>query len=110
MCPWPPPRHLRGPKYSVSALKRLHTVAPVRLGFLCSRQWNWHPFHCSSTGSPRCSRYQAPSLAGSFALKKTPPIPVTICFMSQELLVIPYEGVRPPSIRPPISPFQLRVR
>src|SRR5262245_849229 len=32
---------------------------------------------CSSVGRPRCSRYQALSCAGSFALKKMPPTPRT---------------------------------
>src|SRR6185369_11833969 len=32
---------------------------------------------CSSAGKPRLSRYQALSMAGSFALKKMPPTPTT---------------------------------
>src|SRR6478672_11513016 len=42
--------------------------------------WNTAPPQ-SETSSPRWSRYHAPSTFGSAALKKIPPIPVTLCMV-----------------------------
>src|ERR1051326_750630 len=75
------------PRYLVSCLKADQMVAPVFFGFLDSRQWNWQPFHSSSMGRPRGLRYQPQSLAGFLALKKTPPMPVTLCLVAMAFSV-----------------------
>src|SRR6266576_3673411 len=68
---------LLGAKCSPPASSMDHAVVPL-VGFpAASVQLNAAPPH-SWTSIPRCCLYQARSATGSFALKKIPPIPVTL--------------------------------
>src|SRR5207344_3394978 len=66
-----------GANWSPAALNTDHAVVPPVGLPLSSVQSNAAPPHFW-TSMPRCSLYQAPSATGSFALKKIPPIPVTL--------------------------------
>src|SRR5438034_3092417 len=68
---------LLGAKCSPSAALIDHTVVPFVGLPASSVQLKTVPPH-SWTSIPRCSLYQARSATGSFALKKIPPIPVTL--------------------------------
>src|SRR3954466_5087160 len=68
---------LLGAKCSPSAASMDHAVVPLVGLPAASVQSNAAPPH-SWTSIPRCSLYQARSATGSFALKKIPPIPVTL--------------------------------
>src|SRR5580765_5284716 len=68
---------LLGAKESPSAAPMDHTVVPFVGLPAASAQVNAVPPH-SWTSMPRCCLYQARSATGSFALKKIPPIPVTL--------------------------------
>src|SRR5207248_5093992 len=68
---------LLGAKYSPSAAPMDHTVVPFVGLPAISVQVNAVPPH-SWTSIPRCCLYQACNATGSFALKKIPPIPVTL--------------------------------
>src|SRR6478735_2000014 len=61
-----------GSKYLVVSGKMFQAVVPLGSSFQSNAA---PPQGC--TGIPRCSLYQALSALGSFALKKTPPMPVT---------------------------------
>src|SRR5438067_2391646 len=61
-----------GAKYSVSAGNVDQTV-----GSAAAAEANEAYVWPTSTGTPRCSRYQAASACGSRALKKMPPMPRT---------------------------------
>src|SRR4029077_7718310 len=66
-----------GANWSPAALNTDHAVVPPVGLPLSSVQSNAAPPQ-SCTSMPRCFLYQAPSAAGSLALKKIPPIPVTL--------------------------------
>src|SRR6059058_4112462 len=68
---------LLGANCSPSAAPMDHTVGPFVGLPAASVQLNAVPPH-SWTSIPRCCLYQAWSATGSLALKKTPPIPVTL--------------------------------
>src|SRR5438105_6120131 len=68
---------LLGANCSPSAAPMDHTVVPFVGLPAASVQLNAAPPH-SWTSIPRCFLYQAWSATGSLALKKTPPIPVTL--------------------------------
>src|SRR5436189_3482460 len=68
---------LLGAKCLPSAAPINHAVVPLVGLPAASVQANAAPPH-SWTSIPRCCLYQARSATGSFALKKIPPIPVTL--------------------------------
>src|SRR5579871_5873815 len=65
---------LPGSKYLVSFSNSAHTVVPGASESFCRHRKNACPF---SASRPRCARYHSPNCFGSFALKNTPPRPVT---------------------------------
>src|SRR5437867_8560587 len=75
---------LLGAKCSPSAVPMDHTVVPFVGLPDASAHVNAVPPH-SWTSIPRCCLYQARSATGSFALKKTPPIPVTLFISASEV-------------------------
>src|SRR6476469_4457431 len=70
-----------GAECFVSAGNRLHAVVPTPLGLSGVFQSNAAPPH-GCTSMPRCVLYQPPSAFGSLALKKMPPMPVTLFMQS----------------------------
>src|SRR5207237_8582517 len=83
---------LLGANCSPSAAPMDHTVVPFVGLPAASVQANTAPPH-SWTSIPKCCLYQAWSATGSLALKKTPPIPVTLFIEPPKLLAKSIPGM-----------------
>src|SRR6266404_5748181 len=94
---------LLGAKCLPSAAPMDHTVVPFVGLPDASAHVNAVPPH-SWTSMPRCCLYQARSATGSFALKKIPPIPVTLFIDPPQCGQVGAHCVWPQSI----IPVQLR--
>src|SRR5438874_3578556 len=84
---------LLGTNCTLSAAPIDHTVDPFVGLPAPSVQANTVPPH-SWTSIPRCCWYQARSATGSFALKKIPPIPVTLFIAPPNLDLVHAGAVR----------------
>src|ERR1700704_724646 len=78
---------LLGAKCLPSAGPMFHAVVPFVGLPAASVHSNWAPPH-GWTSIPRCCLYQACSAFGSFALKKIPPIPVTLFIRASIFFIV----------------------